>query len=75
MNVLINYKKKPSTNRFANLIFFVDEKFNLQHIKKYISIKDYLYVSDLLKTFDLKKKVISFDVHSKKKNYFSFFKQ
>ena len=67
MNVLINYKKKPSTNRFANLIFFVDEKFNLQHIKKYISIKDYLYVSDLLKTFDLKKKVISFDVHSKKK--------
>ena len=67
MTVLINYKKKPSSNKFANLIFFVDEKFNLQHIKKFIPITDYLYVSDLLKTFDLKKKIIFFDVHSKRK--------
>ena len=45
----------------------IDEKFNLSTLKKHIKNTDYLFISDLLKSKDLKRKIISFDVNSKRK--------
>ena len=46
---------------------FVDEKFNLSGLKKHITISEYSFIFDLLKTQDVKKKILSFDFSSKKK--------
>ena len=46
---------------------FVDEKFNLSGLKKHISISEYSFIFDLLKTQYVKKKILSFDFSSKKK--------
>ena len=66
MNVLINYKKKPSTNRFANLIFFVDEKFSTNRVGKNLSSKEIYFINDLIKSADLKKKILIFGLSSNK---------
>ena len=66
MTIQINYKKKSSINASSNLILFVDEKFNIGTLKKYISNSEFLYISDLLKNSDLKKDLLFFDINSKK---------
>ena len=67
MSILINYTNRlPKKNR-SNLILFVDEKFNVSSLKKHVSHSDYSFVSDLIKVKDLKKKIVTFDVNSKKK--------
>ena len=66
MSVQINYKsayKKNSTNS----VLFVDEKYSISNLKKFVSNSEYSFVLDLLKTRDLKKKIISFDINSKRK--------
>ena len=50
----------------ANLILFVDQNFNINAIKKIISNIEFSYISDLLKTKDLKKNLLSFEINSKK---------
>ena len=67
MTVEITYKNKISTNNPYNLVVFVDEKMNVSSLKKHISVSDYAFISDLIKTKNLKKKIISFDISSKKK--------
>ena len=64
MTVQINYKNTNLKNKLTNIVLFVDEKFNITTIKKYISASDYSFVSDLLKTKDLKKKIINFELNS-----------
>jgi leucyl aminopeptidase len=67
MTVQINYKKSSSTkNNLTNLILFVDEKFNISRLKKLISNSEFSYISDLLKTSDLKKDLLVFKINSKK---------
>ena len=66
MTIQINYKKKSSINASSNLILFVDEKFNIGTLKKYISNNEFSYISDLLKNSDLKKDLLFFDINSKK---------
>jgi leucyl aminopeptidase len=56
MTVKISYLNKPITKTSANEILFVDEKFNISKIKKFISNTEFSYINDLLKTNDLKKK-------------------
>ena len=67
MSIQINYinssLKKPSTN----LVLFVDENFNISGLKKIISNEEFFYISDLLKTSDLKKNLLLFEINSKKK--------
>ena len=60
MSITINYKNSLSKGNITNLILFVDEKFNISHLKKYISKSEYSSISDLLKTKDIKKKNIFF---------------
>ena len=67
MPISINYKNNLNKKNSSNLILFVDEKFNISGLKKYISSSEYSFVSDLIKTKDLKKKIINIDVNSKRK--------
>jgi leucyl aminopeptidase len=60
MAVQINYKNSASKNVSSNLVLFVDEKFNIDGLKKHISNSEFSYISDILKKSDLKKDLLSF---------------
>ena len=66
MTVQINYKTSNSKKVSSNLVLFVDEKFNISGLKKYISNSEFSYISDLLKNSDLKKDLLVFEINSKK---------
>ena len=66
MTIQINYKSAGLKTNSGNLVLFVDEKFNINALKKYISNTERSYISDLLKTSDLKKDLIYFEINSKK---------
>jgi leucyl aminopeptidase len=66
MSIKINYLTKLSNKNSANLILFVDEKFNIDSLKKHISNLEFSYISDLLKNSDLKKNLLFFEINSKK---------
>ena len=66
MSIQINYKKNSFKPNSINLILFVDENFGISGLKKYISSSEYSYISDLLKTSDLKKDILFFEISSKK---------
>ena len=67
MGVQISYRKSVSKQKANNVVLFVDEKFNISGLKKHISSSENLFISDLIKVKNLKKKIIVFDVSSKKK--------
>ena len=67
MTVQITYKNKVLINNAYNLVLFVDEKMNISSLKKHISASEYAFISDIIKTKDIKKKIITFDISSKKK--------
>ena len=62
MSVLINYKTNNLKKNSGNIVFFVDEKFRILNLKKYISKTEYSYISDLLDVNDKKKKIITYDI-------------
>ncbi len=61
MSIAINYKSKLYGKNSGNLVLFVDEKFNISNIKKYLSNSEHTYISDLLKTRELEKKIFTCD--------------
>jgi len=67
MSIKISFKKSIAGKNPSKLVLFVDDKFNTKFIKKYISHSENLYISDLLKISDLNKKLLNFDLSSKKK--------
>ena len=67
MTVKINYKNISFKKISHNLVLFTDDKFSLSPLKRYISKLEYFYVNDLLKTSDLKKNLLIFELNSKKK--------
>ena len=66
MTIHINYKNNNLKKVSSNLILFVDDKFNINGLKKYISSSEFLYISDLLKNSDFKKDLLVFEINSKK---------
>ena len=66
MSIKINYQNNNLNKSSANLILFVDENFTIEGLRKLISITDFSYISDLLKTSDLKKDLLYFEINSKK---------
>ena len=66
MTIQINYKSTGLKKNTNNLVLFVDENFNISGLKKYISNTEFSYISDLLKTSDLKKNLLFFEINSKK---------
>ncbi len=67
MSIKINYLKKTDPEISANLVLFSNDKFNINGLKKYLTDKEFIYISDLLKTSDLKKNLFVYEVNSKKK--------
>ena len=67
MTIKINYKSTSFQKNSNNLVLFVDENFNIGGLKKHVSNTEISYISDLLKTSDLKKKLLIFELSSKKK--------
>ena len=66
MTVQITYKTVNSKKVSSNVVLFVNEKYNISGLKKYISNSEFSYISDLLKNSDLKKDLLSFNINSKK---------
>src|SRR5210317_1335402 len=66
MTIQINYKTSNSKKASSNLVLFVDEKFNISGLKKYVLNSEFSYISDLLKNSDLKKDLLVFKINSKK---------
>jgi leucyl aminopeptidase len=66
MTVQINYKNSGLKKTSNNLVLFVNENFNINGLKKHISNAEFSYISDLLKTSDLKKNLLFFEINSKK---------
>ena len=66
MTVNINYISSGSRKISSNLVLFVDEKFNINGLKKHISNYEFSYILDLLKNSDLKKDLLVFKINSKK---------
>ena len=67
MSVVINYKNNSLKPKFGNLIFFVNEKFSLSILKRYLTKSENETIADLLKSHNLQKKIISIELNSKKK--------
>ena len=67
MSIKISYPNKLTMQISGNTVLFVDEKFNISSIKKFISSKDFSYIQDLIKTSDLKKNLLVFEISSRKK--------
>ena len=67
MSIKISYLNKLTSKTPTNQVLFTEENFNINGLKKYISNLDFSYLSDLLKTCDLKKNLLVFEVNSKKK--------
>ena len=66
MTVQINYKNTNLKKNISNLILFVDQNFNILGLKKHISTTEFSYIFDLLKSSDLKKDLLFFEINSKK---------
>ena len=67
MSIKINYSKKAFNKLSSNLILFSKEGYKINNLKGYLSNSDFSYINDLLKTSDLKKKLLVFEISSKKR--------
>ena len=66
MTVQINYKSSNIKKISSNLVLFVDEKFSISWLKNLVSNSEFSYISELLKSSDLKKDLLVFEINSKK---------
>ena len=67
MSIKLNLKNNASNKTSANQVLFVDERFSTNPLKKYISVSEFSYITDLLKSSDLSKNLFIFELSSKKK--------
>ncbi len=67
MTLKINFKNTVSKKSLVKLVLFVDDKFNTNRLKRYISSSELSYIADILKTSDLNKNLLIFELNSKKK--------
>ena len=66
MTLLLNYKNVVSKKNSTNVIYLVDEKFNIRGLKKHTNNSEYSFLNELLKTSDIKKEILIFEINSKK---------
>ena len=67
MTVKINYSNKKISVSSSNLILFSNDKFKTSGVKNLLTKDEFSYINDLLKTSDLKKNILVFELSSKKK--------
>ena len=66
MSIQIKYKTSVFKKDLTNLILFVDEKFKTSDLKKYVSNSEFTYISELIKSSDIKKDLLLFEINSKR---------
>ena len=67
MTLKINYSKNTNTGVNENVVLFCNDSYKIDSLKKFLSISEFSFVKDLLKSSDLKKNLQIFEVNSKKK--------
>ncbi len=67
MSIQINYKASPFKKKSSNLVLFVDENFNITGLKNLISNGEYSFIGDLLAINDKKKRIIAYDLNSRRR--------
>ena len=67
MSVQISYNKKSSSKSSVNKVLFIDEKYKISGLKKHLFPAEFKCISDLLKSKDIKEKILSFEINSKVK--------
>ena len=67
MKIKINYSGKTANLTNKSTVLFCDEKFKIKNLKKNLSKTEFNYIEDLLKTRDIKKKLLIFNINSKKR--------
>ena len=67
MTVSIKYKTNLTKKSKFNDVLFVNEKFNLDNIKRYFLSSEFSVISNIIKTKDLKNQIIDFDIVPGKK--------
>ena len=67
MSIVISYKKNIAKSTIRNLLYFVDDKYNISGIKKSFTKLESKFIGEFLKSQNLSKEIISFDLSSKKK--------
>ena len=67
MTLKISYSKSKFNKSSSNLVLFCDEKFNIGNLKNNLTSSEFLFIKDLLKSSDLKKNILVFELSSKKK--------
>ena len=58
MTVQIDYQVNVSNKISNNLIFFVDEQFNLTHLKNKLKISEFNHIYDFIQIRDKEKKIL-----------------
>ena len=69
MSIKISLSKKSINKSSSNLILFVNDNFKINNLKKALNSSEFSYIDDLLKSSDLKKNFLVFELSSKKKLY------
>ena len=67
MSIEIKYISSYPKKKSSNIVMFVDEKYNIISLTKFLKKSDYNFVLDLLKNKNKKKKILSFELNSDKK--------
>jgi leucyl aminopeptidase len=67
MSIKISYSKQSTGKSSSNLVLFSNDKFSTSGLKKYLSNQELIYINDILKTSDVKKNLLVFELSSKKK--------
>ena len=68
MAIKINYLKTNKTkSKLTNVVLFSKEKFEINDLKNHLTKIEFDYISDLIKTIDVKKNIFVFDLSSKRK--------
>ena len=66
MSIKINYIKKNNTNVHKDIALFVNETFEISHLKKFLNKSEITFLENILKKKNISKKIISFDLSANK---------
>ena len=67
MSLKVNYITKATNKISSNVVLFSNDDFKIDAIKSNLSSLEFSYIKDLLRTSDLKKNLLVFELTSKKK--------
>ena len=67
MSIKVKYTNKSAAKPTSNIVLFCGGEYKINYLNKYLSKTEFNYISDLLKTSDLKKSFLTFNINSKKK--------